>query len=89
MSAKPKLRSDVEIRELDERETLLYDPQSDAIHVLNSTAALIAALCDGEHTAEQIADEIRAQFDVDEDVDVLDDVEETIASFEIQGLLLL
>jgi hypothetical protein len=87
MSAKPKLRSDVEIRELDERETLLYDPQSEAIHVLNSTAALIAALCDGEHTAEEIAAQIRVQFDVKEDVNVLGDVEETLACLEIQGLL--
>jgi hypothetical protein len=87
MPTRPKLRTDVEIRELDARETLLYDPQSDAIHVLNSTAALIATLCDGQHTPEQIAAEIRAQFEVGEEVDVLGDVETTLASFQAQSLL--
>lgn len=87
MAAKPKLRADVEIRQLDERETLLYDPRSDAVHVLNSTAASIASLCDGEHTPEQMAAEIRGQFQVDETAHVLSDVEETLATLEVQGLL--
>jgi PqqD family protein of HPr-rel-A system len=87
MSARPQLRSDVEIRELDERETLLYDPRSDAIHVLNSTAALIATLSDGQHTPEEMAAAIREQFEVDEDVDVLADVRTTLANFREQGLI--
>jgi PqqD family protein of HPr-rel-A system len=87
MATRPKLRTDVEIQQLDEHETLVYDPQSDNVHVLNSTAALIANLCDGHHTLEEIAAELQKQFTVGDETDVLADVEETLDSLQIQGLL--
>jgi hypothetical protein len=34
---------------------LLYHADTDRIHYLNPTAALVFELCDGEHTASQIA----------------------------------
>ncbi|MGA3201083.1 MAG: PqqD family protein [Bryobacteraceae bacterium] len=34
---------------------LLYHPDSDRIHYLNPTAGLVFELCDGNHTAGQIA----------------------------------
>jgi PqqD family protein of HPr-rel-A system len=87
MSKRPALRADIEIRELDDSETVLYDPQSDAVHVLNRTAALIVNLCDGEHSTEEMATKLGEQFEVEAGVDLLADVEETLTSLKNHGLL--
>ena len=66
----------------------LYDPSGDRIHVLNETAEFIWHLCDGKHTLDDIANQIRLQFDVPEDVDLSSDVEHVIAAMLRKDLLL-
>ncbi len=55
-------REDVIRKSVDESETMLYDPQTETIHVLNPSAELIWELCDGEHTPADIAQAIREQY---------------------------
>jgi PqqD family protein of HPr-rel-A system len=46
-------------------EYLIYDSSSDDVHVLKGTARDIFLLCDGSHTAEQIASALVEEYEVD------------------------
>ena len=63
-----------------EDETVLYDPRSDAAHVLNPTAAVVWWLCDGDHKVKDIARELGDLYDKEPDA-VRSDVEEIIEGF--------
>jgi hypothetical protein len=45
---------------------LLYQPDSDRIHYLSPTAALVFELCDGNHTAGQIATLVQEAYGLPE-----------------------
>ena len=45
-----------------EGETMLHDPATQQVYVLNPTAALIWSLCDGNHTIEQMIEVVKTQF---------------------------
>lgn len=68
-------------------EKMLYNPSTDAVHVLNQTSALIWELSDGRHTLADIEKAIRRKFSVPENVDVLGDIKRMLDRFQKQGLL--
>ncbi|MGC8780583.1 MAG: PqqD family peptide modification chaperone [Anaerolineae bacterium] len=69
------------------KDTLLYDPDTDRIHLLNPTALAIWEQCDGRHTPAEIAAYLAAAFARTSDRDLLADVHAALASFAEGGLL--
>ncbi len=82
----PLRRTDVVRRETPD-ETLLYDPQADAVHVLNRTALAVWDLCDGEHAAGDIEAELRRCFKVDPEAGIAEDVRRVLERFNREQLL--
>lgn len=77
-------------------ETLLYQANGKAIHVLNPTARRIWELCDGQHTAQEMEQLIRAEFQLpahiegsqpNSQADIAGDIERTLQMFSEAGLL--
>jgi hypothetical protein len=77
-------------------ETLLYQPNGKAIHVLNPTALRIWELCDGQHTIQEMGQVIRAEFQLpaydeaaqpDPPADIAGDIERSLQMFFEAGLL--
>ena len=69
-------------------ETLLYQANGKAIHVLNPTARVIWELCDGQHTTLEMENAIRSQFQLPEpQVDIAGDIERSLQMFATAGLL--
>jgi len=68
-------------------ETLLYSAEGKAIHVLNPTAKRIWELCDGEHTAADMAQALRASFSITGEYDMMGDIHRTLEVFADKGLL--
>jgi hypothetical protein len=60
-NAKPQRKEGFRMKELG-NETLLYQPNGKAIHVLNPTALRIWELCDGQHTAQEMEQVLRAEY---------------------------
>jgi hypothetical protein len=50
----PAKTDEIEIRKVD-GDVLVHDPAHDKVHVLNVTAGRILNLCDGTHSASEIA----------------------------------
>ena len=69
------------------RETVLYDQETRAIHVLNSTGILVWELCDGRHSPEEIEQALREEFGAGEKTGILEDVRNIIERFHAEGLL--
>ena len=44
----------------------VYDPATDRVHYLNATAAIVFTLCDGTHSASEIASFVAESFELDE-----------------------
>jgi hypothetical protein len=68
-------------------DTLPYDPVADAVHVLNAAALAVWELGDGQHTAAEMANALRAHFAGTESRDLDGDVQATLARFRAEGLL--
>jgi hypothetical protein len=83
---RPVRRSSVISKKLGD-ETVLYDQETRAIHVLNPTAILVWELCDGSHSPEDMEESLRAEFQAEGKAGVLEDVKSTIARFQAEGLL--
>ena len=79
----PKWRDDLIFRQVDD-DFVVYDPVTDRTALLNLSAAAVLDLCDGGHTAADIAAEVAAAFGEPER-DVLADVEKTLSDFMVQG----
>lgn len=79
------VRDDLLYRDLDD-EGIIYDATKSKVHALNATAALIWRACDGEHTVEDIVEELLRRFDVDRDT-ARRDIRKTIKQFGTLGLL--
>ena len=60
---RPKRRADVTAR-LVENETVVLDRANRLIHQFNITASFIWDQCDGEHTLQEIAEQLTHRFDV-------------------------
>lgn len=46
-------------------EVVLYEPRSEAVHMLNPTAAVVWWLCDGEHGIDGISQELAGLYELD------------------------
>lgn len=82
----PRRNAELALRHVD-GESLLYDESASRVHVLNATAEFVWQRCDGFHTVEEIAQELRREFDVPEDHPVEADVLSLVASFRELKLL--
>ena len=83
--AKPKRSEEIVCKSAGE-ETLLYDPSTDSIHILNPTALLVWQLCDGRHSPAEIEVILRDRFAGTARRDVAADVTSTLALLETEGL---
>ena len=59
--ARPKVRPDLTIVELD-GEAVVYDEDTTDLHHLNPTATVVLGLCDGESTLKEISTDISEAF---------------------------
>ena len=65
MSTERPLHSDgVDIHDVDDG-LVVYDAATDRVHYLNQSATVIFELCNGERTTEQIAELVRAAWELD------------------------
>jgi len=80
-------RTQVEGLEVSETKdgVIVYDPRSDRVHYLNSTAALVFTMCDGEEDAASIAEFMASAFELDEPP--LVHVEECVCALVAQDLV--
>lgn len=84
---KPVARDDVVFRQLAD-EWVLFDADSNQIHVLNMTAARVWLECDGTRTAAAIAQELRADFEEAPSAETVQaDVVATLTDFADRGLV--
>jgi len=67
-------------------ELSLYDFESKKFYMLNPAASIIWSLCDGLHTVEQIASELKKRFE-DAGESVSHDACRIVEKFKKQGLL--
>ncbi len=67
-------------------ELVLYDPDSEVVHTLNTTARFIWEHCDGAHGIEGIVRELTARFDISPDV-AQKDVEQVLAQLQDLALI--
>lgn len=83
---KPLARKDVTVQMIGD-EVMLYDGSNEKIHVLNHTAFAIWQLCNGANTAEEIKDQLAAQYP-DAGNSLLDDIKLIINDFINKSLIL-
>jgi hypothetical protein len=67
-------------------ELMLYDPEEDAVHVLNAAASLVYKLLHDGRKPGEIEREMRQAFAVDPDEEVLDGIHQCIAELLEKGL---
>ncbi len=83
MQQRPKKSDGLETDEVEDG-FVIYQPERARVHYLNPTANLILELCDGELTADQIAELIGQAFDLAEPP--TQEVEEALATLQAEGL---
>jgi coenzyme PQQ synthesis protein D (PqqD) len=62
---------------------VIYDEPRNMVHYLNSTAAVVYAVCDGKKTVAEISEFLRDVYEIDE----VPKLEELFANFERSGLV--
>jgi uncharacterized protein len=82
---KPKTKPSCHVRAVG-NEQVVYEPQAHEVVVLNPTAAIIFALCDGEHTVAAMLAELGKRFAAPADV-LQRDLLATLARLQRSGLL--
>ena len=84
---RPKTRSELVFRQLDD-EWVVFDPDTEQLHVLNITSSLVWVHCTGEYTVGDIVREVRNAFKEPADPEVvLRDVDRALKQFSDAGLL--
>jgi len=78
-------RRTAEGRDLGE-EYLIYDREADKVHVLNATAREIYLLCDGERSADAIAEAMKIKFEIDAELAERDTLR-TLEELESLGVI--
>ncbi|MEW5804174.1 MAG: PqqD family protein [bacterium] len=89
ISKKAPCRKDsLMLRDLDE-ETILYDPDTRQIHILNKTAFLVWQLCDGMHSIADMTAAITRTCSLTQgEIDRIEhDVRSIVSDFEAQGMV--
>lgn len=84
----PLCASDLQIEETG-NEIIVFDSQNKRFHFLNATAHTILNECTGTNSIRDIAVTLARKFEVDDLDSIVNDVAETVSSFQDQGLLLL
>ena len=64
-SARPSVVEGLEVEEVRDGVTV-FDPATGRVHYLNATAAIVFTLCDGTHSASEIARFVAEAFELDE-----------------------
>jgi hypothetical protein len=87
----PCRKSSIMVRDLDE-ETILYNPDTKHVHVLNKTALLVWQMCDGRHYVADMAESVARACSLppgeqDATTRIKDDVRSIINDFEAQGMV--
>jgi len=85
-TSRPLKREDI-LRQDMGAETLLYDTQAEAIHVLNPTALFLWDLCDGRHSIQDMKRELMAAFSLAAEHDLLADIRQAVDTFAENNLL--
>src|SRR4030042_3625494 len=83
---KPLHKSNLLLKDLG-GEFLIYSAEHKEIHVINPTAQLIWELCDGTHTIDEIAQELRAHYSISPESDVTADIHHPLNIFKSKDLL--
>lgn len=73
-------------KELDS-ELMIYDPDLDAVHILNSTALLVYKLSSEGKRPVEIEREMRQRFAIDQDQEIASGIQECIVELQAKGLL--
>ena len=81
---KPSVIDGLDVNEVKDG-LIVYESKWDRVHYLNSTASIVFTLCDGSHTATDIADLIAIAFGLDSPPKV--EVDDCLATFSKEGLL--
>jgi hypothetical protein len=66
---------------------MLYDGETDSVHILNSTAQLIYQLYQEGLKLNEISDALRARFNIPEGQALEEDVQRVIRDMTAQGLV--
>ncbi len=80
----PECAADLDVHEVDDG-LVVYDLTSERVHYLNGTAALVFALCTGEHDELRITELVRLAFKLDEPPS--SEVEDCLAKLRGEGLI--
>jgi len=67
-------------------ENVVYDPETEAVHLLNATATAIWVLCDGETTPDEMVDAICELSGLPREV-VVEDVRRILLQFDEAAIL--
>lgn len=81
----PLARDDVVLRPLSD-EWVIYDPESNQIHVLNKSAAVAWLCCTGDLSVREIVDEVASSFTVEDPARMEGEILEAVSSFARLGL---
>jgi signal peptidase I len=71
-----------------ETEVIVFDSKNQKFHFLNSTAYTIFKACNGSHKIRDIANILASKFGSEEIDSLVNDVTETIGSFQEKGLMM-
>jgi PqqD family protein of HPr-rel-A system len=83
----PIKRSGANILEADvDGDLSVYNPESEQVTVLNSSATEIWRLIDGRLSLTEIVDRLAESYDVDPDT-IMDEVQQTVTSLTEAGLV--
>lgn len=83
--SKPEPKSNIIAREIED-EMILYNPEEDQVHLLNTTAAAVYDLCDGSNTVKDIIGILRANMPFLA-IDIEKDVLQLLSSLSEKGIL--
>ncbi|MCF6148549.1 MAG: PqqD family protein [Candidatus Kuenenia sp.] len=84
---KPKRKQEGIITQDIGNEIVLRNADEKTIHVLNTTARIVWELCDGDHTVEDIEHTLREKFSIPDNVNVLNDILNTLSTLSEKGML--
>lgn len=84
-SHSPRTVEGLDMTEVDDG-MIIYDERSDRVHYLNSTAAVVLQLCDGQRTLPDIAAICAQLFELE--VQPLDEIQDCLLHLEREGLVI-
>jgi hypothetical protein len=82
----PRRKEGLVLRKLGD-DAIVYNPETQKVHVLNRTSLIIWDHCTGDCSLATIEQAIREKFHVEGSVNIQSDIEETLTMFSSEGLL--